>query len=111
MRGEQKAEAGSHLSSLPNAEGLFLKVPLLLYNFEMGPFAFFFPSSLEGGRFSSHCRSGNSACRDSPACPCQGRPSSPRDDNLGCARGTFDDYFLGSGRKTTCTVVSSKPAQ
>lgn len=34
---------------------------------------FFSPRSLEGGRFSSHCRSVNSACRDSP------RTSLPRE--------------------------------
>lgn len=67
---------------------------------------FFSPSSLEGGRFSSHCRSVNSACRDGPARPCQGRPSSPRGDNLGCAHGIFYDYFLGSGHKTTSTELA-----
>lgn len=41
-----------------------------------------------------------------PARPCQGRPSSPRGDNLGCAHGIFYDYFLGSGRKTTSTELA-----
>lgn len=35
------------------------------------PFTFF-PSSLEGGHFSSHCRNSNSACKDCPHIPAKG---------------------------------------